>query len=159
MPPGTAFLLTDILSDNQARAPAFGLNSVLDIPGQRVAVKTGTSNNLRDNWTIGYTPSHLVAVWVGNNDNTPMSQVASGITGASPIWRRIMDKLLIQKTEEELAFPDDIVQAVICGATGTLSCSQCPNPRQEYFLKGTVPAKNCEGMFEKKKEEYPKILP
>jgi len=159
MPSGTAFLLTDVLSDNQARAPAFGLNSVLDIPGYRVAVKTGTSNNLRDNWTIGYTPSRLVAVWVGNNDNSPMSQVASGITGASPIWRRIIDKLLTHKIEEKLAFPDDIVQAVICGATGTLSCSQCPNPRQEYFLKGTVPAKNCEGMFEKKEEEYPKILP
>jgi len=100
-----------------------------------------------------------VAVWVGNNDNSSMSQVASGITGASPIWRRIMEELLIQKTEEKLAFPDDIVSAVICGATGTLSCPACPNPYQEYFLKGTVPTKNCEGMLGKREEEYPKILP
>jgi len=160
IPSGIAFLLTDVLSDNQARAPAFGLNSVLDIPEQKVAVKTGTSNNLRDNWTIGYTPSRLVAVWVGNNDNSPMSQVASGITGASPIWRRIMEELLEKQPKENFLLPTDIVEAVVCSATGTLSCSQCPNPRREYFLKGTVPTKNCEGMFKKKeKEEYPKILP
>jgi len=160
MPSGIAFLLTNVLSDNQARAPAFGLNSILNIPGQRVAVKTGTSNDLRDNWTIGYTPSRLVAVWVGNNDNSPMSQVASGITGASPIWRRIMEELLKKQPEENFLPPADIVEAIICSATGTLSCSACPNPRREYFLKGTVPTKNCEGMFGKREEEeYPKILP
>jgi len=149
MPSGVAFLLTDVLSDNQARAPAFGSNSILDILGYRVAVKTGTSNNLRDNWTIGYTPSRLAAVWVGNNDNSPMSQVASGITGASPAWHRIMEELLKQHLEVQFSLPDDIVEASICSATGTLDCSACPNPRREYFLKGTVPTKNCEGMFEK----------
>jgi len=159
VPSGVAFLLTDVLADNQARAPAFGLNSVLNIPGHRVAVKTGTSNNLRDNWAIGYTPSRLVAVWVGNNDNSSMSQVASGITGASPIWRRIMEELLEKQPKEEFTIPADIVQMTICSATGTLNCPACPDPRREYFLKGTAPTKNCQGMFKKKEEEYPKILP
>ena len=92
--PKTAYQITDVLSDNSARAPAFGYNSYLNIKKAKVAVKTGTSNNLRDNWTIGYTPNFLVGVWVGNNDNTPMSQVASGVTGASPIWAKTINYLL-----------------------------------------------------------------
>lgn len=95
--PQIAMQITDILSDNQARAPAFGTRSWLNIPGHpEVAVKTGTTQNLRDNWAIGYNQNFLAAVWVGNNDNTPMSHVASGVTGASPIWRQIMDQLLSQ---------------------------------------------------------------
>jgi len=92
-----ALLITDILSDNQARTPAFGPHSWLNITDHpEVAVKTGTTQNLRDNWTIGYNADVLAAVWVGNNDNTPMSHVASGVTGASPIWRQIMEGLLSQ---------------------------------------------------------------
>lgn len=90
----TAYQITDILSSNIARAPAFGFNSILNIKGANVAVKTGTSNDLRDNWTIGYTPNFLVGVWVGNNDNSPMNKVASGITGASPIWAKTINYLL-----------------------------------------------------------------
>jgi membrane peptidoglycan carboxypeptidase len=90
----TAYQITDILSDNNARAPAFGTNSYLYIKGAKVAVKTGTSNDLRDNWTIGYTPNFLVGVWVGNNNNSSMSRVASGVTGASPIWNKTINYLL-----------------------------------------------------------------
>jgi penicillin-binding protein 1C len=90
----TAKQITEILSDNQARSSAFGFNSVLNIKGFNVAVKTGTSNNLKDNWTIGYNKDYLVATWVGNNDSRPMSSVASGITGASPIWSKIFTGLL-----------------------------------------------------------------
>jgi len=86
--------ISDILSDNTARTPTFGQYSDLVIPNFQVAVKTGTTNSLRDNWTIGYTPNLLVAVWVGNNDNSPMSYIASGVTGASPIWHKIMSTLL-----------------------------------------------------------------
>ena len=93
--PGVAYIVSSILSDNQARSIEFGTNSPLTIPGQTVSVKTGTSDNKRDNWTIGFTPEFLAAVWVGNNDNSPMSQtLASGITGAAPIWNRIMTYLL-----------------------------------------------------------------
>ena len=90
----TAYQITDILSNNNARTPAFGTNSYLNIKKAKVAVKTGTSNDLRDNWTIGYTPNFLVGVWVGNNNNSPMSKVASGVTGASPIWHKTINYLL-----------------------------------------------------------------
>jgi membrane peptidoglycan carboxypeptidase len=94
--PKTANQITSILSDNKARTPAFGSRSYLNIKQAKVAVKTGTSNDLRDNWTIGYTPNFLVGIWVGNNDNTPMSHVASGLTGASPIWHKTFQFLLTQ---------------------------------------------------------------
>ncbi len=90
----TAKDITDILSDNLARSNAFGTNSVLNIKGHKIAVKTGTSNDLKDNWTIGYNKNYLVATWVGNNNSQPMSKIASGVTGASPIWSKIFQSLL-----------------------------------------------------------------
>ncbi|MBI5357097.1 transglycosylase domain-containing protein [Candidatus Collierbacteria bacterium] len=95
IPAQAAYLVSHILSDNSARTSAFGPASQLVIPNQVVSVKTGTTNDLRDNWTIGYTPERLTAVWVGNNDNKPMNQaLVSGITGAAPIWHDIMTQLL-----------------------------------------------------------------
>ena len=114
--PGVAYLITDILSDNKARTPAFGSNSLLNIPGHRVGVKTGTTDNKRDNWTFGYTPEFVVGVWVGNNDNSPMDpRLASGVTGAAPIWNRIMTELL--KNREPVAFrkPDSVISGIIDG--------------------------------------------
>ena len=108
-----------------------------------MAVKTGTTQNLRDNWTIGYTPSFLTAVWVGNNDNTPMSHVASGVTGASPIWRKIMDELLKKTVVESFPKPEEIKEITICQTTGTLPCEGCPLVRPEYFLSGTEPKQRC----------------
>lgn len=141
--PLVAYQLTDILSDNEARAPAFGRNSVLNVPGQPIAVKTGTSNNLRDNWTIGYTDKILTAVWVGNNDNSPMSYVASGITGASPIWRNIIEALLSDYPAEEFIKPNNLVPVIVCQLTGTRTCPACPNPKEEYFAQDTEPATSC----------------
>jgi penicillin-binding protein 1C len=134
IPSSVAYQITNILSDNHARSPAFGAASVLRIPGHQVAVKTGTSNDLRDNWTIGYTEDYLVATWVGNNDNTPMSTVASGITGASPIWQQTMQALLQDSPPHTFPLPDNLVQV-------NLSCSG--NPRYEYFVKGTEPHPDC----------------
>jgi 1A family penicillin-binding protein len=106
-----ALIINNILSDNQARSPIFGLNSKLKIDGKTVAVKTGTTNNLKDNWCIGWTPSYLVAAWVGNNDGSPMSWVASGVSGATPIWNNIMTKILNNKIDEQwtdlVSMPDD----------------------------------------------------
>ncbi len=141
--PGTAFLLTNILADNSARTPAFGANSLLNVPDRPVAVKTGTTQNLRDNWTIGYTPSYLAAVWVGNNDGSAMSYVASGVTGASPIWRKIMDSLLKDQSVEEFAVPEEIEEIEVCQTTGTLPCQGCPVVKKEYFLRGTGPQFPC----------------
>jgi 1A family penicillin-binding protein len=131
--PQTAFIITNILSDNEARIPAFGPNSQLVIPGHTVAVKTGTTNDIRDNLTIGYTPSYTVGVWVGNNDNTPMSRVASGVSGAAPIWNRVMRELLSGFPPEPFIAPDSIliVNDKSCGIT-------------EVFDKGSnIPSKIC----------------
>ncbi|MDO8573872.1 MAG: PBP1A family penicillin-binding protein [Candidatus Daviesbacteria bacterium] len=93
--PQIAYLINNILSDDQARSLSFGRGSLLNIQGFEVAVKTGTSDSKRDNWTFGYTPKYVVGVWVGNPDNTPMNpSLTSGITGAAPIWNRIMHTLL-----------------------------------------------------------------
>jgi 1A family penicillin-binding protein len=155
--PNIAYLLTDILKDNQARTPAFGSHSNLIIPGFDVAVKTGTSNNLRDNWTLGFTPSFLATVWVGNNDNSPMSRVASGLTGASTIWHNLMVNLLKDRPNESFPAPSGLQKIKICALTGELPCTGCPT-REEYFLPGTQPKKACSEEFirsliEKKKEE------
>ncbi|MDD4785419.1 MAG: PBP1A family penicillin-binding protein [Candidatus Shapirobacteria bacterium] len=109
--PELTLVINNILSDDQARSPIFGLNSKLKIEGKTVAVKTGTTNNLKDNWCIGWTPSYLVATWVGNNDSSPMSWVASGVSGATPIWNRIMTKILSNKVDEQwidlISLPED----------------------------------------------------
>lgn len=98
-----AYMISDILSDNRARTPAFGTNSLLNIPGKTVAVKTGTTDSKRDNWTIGYSPEFVVGVWVGNNNNDPMHpSLSSGVTGAAPIWNKIMTEVL--KDRPNLAF-------------------------------------------------------
>ncbi|MBI3443507.1 transglycosylase domain-containing protein [Candidatus Woesebacteria bacterium] len=142
--PRVAFLLTDILRDNKARAPAFGLNSALVIPKhEEVAVKTGTSNNLRDNLTIGFNQKYLVAVWVGNNDNTPMARIASGITGAAPIFNKIMGALLANESNHPWEMPSGLVQVPICTVTGTLGCAGCPSIQNEWFLEENKPTKTC----------------
>jgi 1A family penicillin-binding protein len=124
-----AFIISDILSDNTARTPAFGPNSQLSIPGKTVAVKTGTSDLKRDNWTIGYTPTFLAAVWVGNNDNSPMDQrIASGITGATPIWNQIVNYYIHDKNDTPFYKPWGIKTCLV-------------NGRYEYYIKGTQPKK------------------
>jgi len=133
--PQVAWLLTSVLSDNQARSPVFGSNSIINIPGYQVAVKTGTTNNLRDNWTIGYSPDLLVAAWVGNNDNSPMAQIASGVTGASPIWRRIMEALLVQEPPKEFLVPEGIVSRPVCLSWDETK-QACQQSKEEYFVAG-----------------------
>lgn len=134
LPPSVAYQINSILSDPSARAPAFGYNSILNLPGKNVAVKTGTTNNLRDNWTFGYTQDLLVSTWVGNNDNSPMSSVASGITGASPIWANTMVKLLAERPATPFTPPSSMIRAQ----------SNCASPpAYEYFIPGSLPSLNC----------------
>lgn len=141
--PRVAYLITDILKDNVARSPTFGSNSLLQIPGHpEVAVKTGTSNNLRDNLTVGYNQDYLVAVWVGNNDNSPMERIASGITGATPIWNKIMSALLGNEDRRDWPIPEMMVKIPICPYTGTLACQGCANIT-EWFLEENKPEKAC----------------
>ncbi|MFC1711089.1 transglycosylase domain-containing protein [Patescibacteria group bacterium] len=158
-----AYLLTDILKDNNARMPAFGPTSYLVIPNHEVAVKTGTTNDKRDNWTIGYTQDYLVSVWVGNNDNSPMSAVASGITGASPIWNYIMLDLLANKPSQQFNRPESLIKLSVCTLNGLLSCEGCPS-KEEYFLPGTEPKYHCNSeeikklIEEKEKQKDDNIL-
>ncbi len=133
-----AFLISDILSDNQARLITFGANSLLNIPGRPVAVKTGTTDDKRDNWTIGWTPGKIVAVWVGNNDNTPMKTVTSGISGASPIWRQIMLEVLKKDPIQAFKNPGNLVEKEVDAVSGYPSHDGWSS-RKELFIKGTEP--------------------
>lgn len=138
--PETAFLISHILLDNNARAEAFGTNSMLVIHNRAVSVKTGTTDDLRDNWTIGFTPLVLVTTWVGNNDNSPMNPyLVSGVTGAAPIWNKLMTRALFGQPDIWPKQPDGIVGAQICSMSGLLPGDSGCTTRYEYFIKGTVP--------------------
>jgi len=128
--PEYAYMINDALSDNQARTPIFGTNSKLVIKDKTVAVKTGTTNSLKDNWCIGWTPSYLVATWVGNNDGQPMSWVASGVTGATPIWNKIMTGMLKNKENESWEKSNSLVKKNICG-------------REEWMIEGSEIKVDC----------------
>lgn len=141
----TSYIISHILLDDNARSSAFGTGSLLVIPGKAVSVKTGTTDNKKDNWTIGYTPNFLTVVWVGNNDNTPMNQnLASGVTGAAPIWNKVMRILLKDQVDLWPVKPENVIGKQICndsggemskGEDGKESCGA----RYEYFIKGTEP--------------------
>ena len=134
-----SYMMSDMMSDNDARKEEFGSNSYLYIPGFTVAAKTGTTDDKRDNWTIGYTPSVVVGAWVGNNDNSPMNQaLASGITGAAPIWNRIMRAALSGKKDEPFVRPSTIIEMDIDSYGGGTPVSGVPT-RKERFIKGTEP--------------------
>ena len=103
-----AYLVTDILSDNLARASTFGEGSALRLLSRPAAVKTGTTTDWRDNWTVGYTPDLVVGVWTGNADNEPMQHV-SGVVGAAPIWHDVMETLLKGRPVREFVEPPGMV--------------------------------------------------
>ncbi len=136
-----AYLVSHILLDNSARVGAFGPSSKLVIHNQTVSAKTGTTNDLKDNWTIGYTPEYLTVVWVGNNDNTPMNQaLVSGVTGAAPIWNDIMSRVLKGHKAVWPDKPSKVIDKEICSVSGLLPNPEAPcSTRLEYFWQGTEP--------------------
>ncbi len=136
--PRVAYLITNILSDDDARAPSFGRNSVLKL-SRPAAVKTGTTTDWRDNWTVGYTPDLVGGVWVGNADNTPMLGV-SGVSGAGPIWRDVMEMAHKGLPATRFRQPDGLVRAEICIDSGLLPTQWCSRRRSELFIAGTEPA-------------------
>lgn len=134
-----AFLISNILSDNNARAMAFGTNSLLNT-GRPIAVKTGTTNDLRDNWAIGWSREVLVTAWVGNNDNSAMKSVASGISGATPIWRRVILAALEHGYgAPEWSVPSDVEQKMVDSISGYPEHDDFPS-RSEYIIKGSLPS-------------------
>lgn len=145
LPSSVAFIISQMLSDNDARSYAFGSNSELRIGKLIIPVKTGTTNDYRDNWTIGYTPSFVVAAWVGNNDNHAMNGLVSGVTGAAPIWHKIMAELVKEKGVSIASKPDTVIGKIICATSGLLPPAEgapdrCPT-RYEFFIRGTEPQK------------------
>jgi 1A family penicillin-binding protein len=139
MSAGEAFLINNILSDNNARLLAFGANSLLNT-GRPIAVKTGTTNDMIDNWTIGWSQEVIVGSWVGNNDNSSMSRVASGVTGASPIWRKtIMAALEAGYGAPPFEKPDEVEQVEVDSISGYPAHDDFPS-RMDYAIHGTLPS-------------------
>jgi membrane peptidoglycan carboxypeptidase len=135
-----AFLISSILSDNEARTPMFGANSVLNLPFIS-AVKTGTTNDFRDNWAVGYTPDLTAGVWIGNPDNTEMIGT-TGVSGAAPIWAEFMVAAIQQLTNgapTPFTPPPGIVQKLICAVSGTEPSKYCTSTRTEYFASDQPP--------------------
>lgn len=138
-PPGTqvlspqvSFLITSILSDNEARIPMFGQDSDLKLT-RTAAAKTGTTDDSKDNWTLGYTPNLVTGVWVGNSDGRPMIKT-SGLTGAGPIWNKFMEEALKSLPEEEFERPSGLVQVEVCRATGMVATPFCDETREQEAL-------------------------
>lgn len=140
--PEIAYIITDILSDNSARSPAFTEYSPLNLPFF-CAAKTGTSKDFRDNWCVGFTDKYLIGIWVGNFDSSPMNHV-SGITGAGPIFRDIMLLLHREKPSTKFAQPDKIVHREICTTSGESANKYCDNTIDEIFVAGTEPKTECQ---------------
>jgi membrane carboxypeptidase/penicillin-binding protein PbpC len=136
--PQLAFLMNDMLSDRTARCGGFGCPNALELPDNRPAgVKTGTTNDYRDGWTVGYTPQLVTAVWVGNTDNRPMEDVP-GSKGAAPIWNAFMSWALEETPIESWTRPSGMTQRAVCNLSGQLPTPHCPTAL-EYFIAGTEP--------------------
>lgn len=149
-----AFIISHILLDNNARKDVFGSSSYLNISGKTVSVKTGTTDSKRDNWTVGYTPSFVVGVWVGNNDNSPMNPViASGVTGASPIWNKIMSYVLKGKADAAPNKPANVIAMQVDAFAGGTPVDGLAT-RSEYFIKGTEPTGESSVYKEKDDKRY-----
>ena len=152
-----AYLVTDILADNFARTATFGEGSALRL-SRPAAVKTGTTTDWRDNWTVGYTPDLVVGVWAGNANNEPMRHV-SGVAGAAPIWHDLMETLLKGRPVREFVEPPGMVRVEVCADSGLPPVAgtrdqgpgardqgtdsrepvRCPHRIRELFIEGTPP--------------------
>jgi penicillin-binding protein 1C len=136
-----AALVTHVLSDNAARARAFGLENALRLPFP-AAAKTGTSKGYSDNWTVGFTHERTVAVWAGNFDGTPMVKV-SGITGAGPIFKRVMKAAMEGISGAALVDRTGLESATICPLSGARAGPNCPSAMGELFFVGSAPHESC----------------
>lgn len=150
--PEGAFLISSILSDTSARAPIFG--STLTVPGRTAAVKTGTTDDQRDAWAIGYTPQLAVGVWVGNNNNDPMANGGSGMAG--PIWIKTMQQALKDTPDTPFTIPAGITQRAVCYGQEALAIRTGYGTFSEFFLSSALPTRTCVPPEEPKpKEEEP----
>jgi penicillin-binding protein 1C len=135
--PEHAYLITDILADDQARCAAFSCPSILEL-SRPAAAKTGTTDDYRDAWTVGYTPQLVTGVWVGNSDNSPMVSVP-GAAGAGPIWHNFMEAAHTDWPVRDFARPSGIVEYEISADSGARPSEHCPDRKEEVFAKGQPP--------------------
>lgn len=150
----TALEITDILSDNKLRAPLFGPNNYLNIPGHQVAAKTGTTNEYRDGWLIGATPTLAVGVWAGNNDNTAMKEGSSGSSTAGPIWNAFMKRALENRQSEEFEKPEEFEKTGKSILDGDLKVKEelkvCEYEKDKYCLANS----SCPDSLEREEDFY-----
>ncbi|MBA3533780.1 MAG: transglycosylase domain-containing protein [Ardenticatenales bacterium] len=137
--PQLAYLMQNVMSDNESRIPAFGEDNKLNLPDRPAAAKTGTTNDFRDGWTLGFTPQYVTGVWVGNADYRDMGKEAPGGSVAAPIWQRAMMALHEGLPVEPFPVPEGIVQVQICAKSGMLPTPNCPEVKTEVFIEGTQP--------------------
>ncbi len=143
LPHQLAYLMNTILSDRQARWAAMGVNNALELSNDRpAAAKTGTTNDFRDAWTVGYTPQLAAGVWVGNTDNSEMHNLP-GLRGAAPIWHAVMEYALQDEQAVPFARPDGLVERAVCALSGKLPTQHCPTVN-ELFIPGTEPTETCD---------------
>ncbi len=152
----TAYLITHILMDNQARSGAFGLNSPLSVPFE-MAAKTGTSKDYRDNFALAYTPRWTIGVWVGNFDATPMQKV-SGITGAGPILHDLAIYVQQKYPSDPFVRPEGVTVATVCNESGLLAGPTCKHTHEDVFEKGHLPER-CEGKHTQKTVAFELLSP
>lgn len=139
--PKVAYIMSDILSDNEARKMIFGTNHPLKLTDRPVAAKTGTTDNFADSWTIGFTPQYTVGVWMGNNDRTVMKKV-SGVEGAAYIWHDVMAAIHKEVEVRQFEEPQGIVKTWIDTKTGQLAKREGRPYFKELFVPGTEPKIN-----------------
>jgi penicillin-binding protein 1A len=150
----TSFIISSILSDNSTRSEVFGSSLNLS-RGRIAAVKTGTTEDYRDAWTIGYTPSLAIGVWIGNNDNTPMSAVA-GSSGSGPIWKQLMQEIFGTNPIEKFQQPSGIVSQPICHGTGAIADNPGSNTYNEFFRASALPTDHCNTKAKEEPQEEQK---
>jgi hypothetical protein len=134
---GLAYLITDVLSDDEARAETFGANSPLKL-SRPAAAKTGTTDDYRDSWVIGYTPDLVTGVWVGNSDGTPMRDLLSA-RAAGAIWHQFMESALEGVAPRPFTRPANVVTQEVCKLSGLLPTPECPDKIQAIFTTANVP--------------------
>ncbi len=132
-----AYQISDVLSDDAARAPQFGSGGPLTLNGRQAAAKTGTTDSYRDAWTVGYTPQLVAGVWIGNNDNSPMNRVG-GSVGAAPIWNEYMERALDGQPEQKFERPDGIKEMKVDKLTGLLPINNSAT-KTDIFTNGNAP--------------------
>ena len=137
--PQAVYELVSIMTDNQARSYVFGSNSALTLGNRPVAAKTGTTQDFRDGWTLGFTPSLVAGVWTGNNNNSPMKQDA--VVTAGPIWNKFMKEALADTPIEQFNEPDGIKHVTVDSVSGLLPTQYTPETKSEVFADYSVPSK------------------